>query len=144
MACLFLQNPSFAQEQGSRTLHQTSPRIPADAASITKGRQIFNTHCAPCHAFAYEIIGPALATVQKRRPLPWLIHFIHHSQQVIESGDEYAVTLYDQYGHSVMPSFETLPFIQNQRTCGYDEAGGERKLSSEKNWPRLLFVAVTG
>ncbi len=79
-----------------------------DPERIAEGRQLFGAHCAQCHAICNEVIGPALASVHATRPLPWLVNFIQNSQAVIQSGDEYAVFIYNQYNRSVMPAMEFL------------------------------------
>jgi len=74
--------------------------------STIKGKKIFQTHCGSCHSVHHEIVGPALASITKKRNPDWLIPFVKNSQQVIASGDEYANHLAEQYSHMVMPSFK--------------------------------------
>jgi mono/diheme cytochrome c family protein len=87
---------AYAQEGG----------IPADEQSIQKGKNLFEENCTVCHAVHSRVVGPALMDVNKRRPLPWLIDFIKNSQKVIQSGDEYAVKLYNEFNKTEMPSFD--------------------------------------
>ena len=79
--------------------------IPTDEAVISQGESLFNNNCTVCHAINQVVVGPALKNVHERRDLPWLISFIKNSQKVIQSGDEYAVNLYNEYNKTVMPSF---------------------------------------
>ncbi len=79
--------------------------IPTDEAIISQGESLFNNNCTVCHAINQVVVGPALKNVHERQDLPWLIGFIKNSQKVIESGDEYAVNLYNEYNKTVMPSF---------------------------------------
>ncbi len=79
--------------------------IPTTPEAISEGENLFSSNCAVCHAIDAQIVGPALQGVTERRPLPWLINFIKNSQKVIQSGDEYAVNLYNQYNKTMMPSF---------------------------------------
>ena len=41
-----------------------------------------------------------------RRPVEWIKSFILNSQKVIQSGDEYAVNLYNEYNQTLMTSFD--------------------------------------
>ncbi len=79
--------------------------IPTDDAVISQGESLFNNNCTVCHAINQQVVGPALKNVHERRDLPWLISFIKNSQKVIQSGDDYAVNLYNEYNKTVMPSF---------------------------------------
>ena len=79
--------------------------IPTDDAIVSQGESLYNNNCTVCHAINQVVVGPALKNVHERRELPWLINFIKNSQKVIQSGDEYAVNLYNEYNKTVMPSF---------------------------------------
>jgi mono/diheme cytochrome c family protein len=77
-----------------------------DSTNIyNKGRSLFHTNCSQCHSVHREIIGPMLASIPKKKSEAWLQKFIKNSQQVIVSGDPYAIFLYEQYNQQVMPSF---------------------------------------
>ena len=82
--------------------------IPTSEEFVLRGKDIFAQHCLQCHEVGLQKFGPALASVYKRRPIPWLMAFIRNSQEVIMSGDEYAVFLYERYNNMVMPEFEYL------------------------------------
>jgi mono/diheme cytochrome c family protein len=75
---------------------------------IQRGKELFTYQCASCHYVTIEEFGPALGSVSKRRPQQWLIDFIKNSQQVIQSGDPYAVHLFNQYDQRIMVSMEFL------------------------------------
>jgi len=78
--------------------------------SSLRGRLIFQNQCSSCHELYYEDEdgGPALASVAKRHPRPWLIAFIHNSQHVINSGDPYARQLYQAFHGRIMVPMEFL------------------------------------
>ncbi|MBR9999733.1 MAG: c-type cytochrome [Cyclobacteriaceae bacterium] len=80
--------------------------IPEDPAIKEQGQTLFRNNCAVCHGVQQQLVGPALAGITERRPLPWLQTFIKNSQRVIQSGDQYAVQLYEQYNRTEMPSFD--------------------------------------
>lgn len=96
--------------------------IPESEEAITQGRQLFNANCKVCHALNEVVVGPALAAVHERRPVDWLHAFIRNSQKVIQSGDTYAVNLYNQYNKTQMPPFNfsdeeinsILAYIKNE------------------------------
>ena len=79
--------------------------IPESEEAITQGRQLFNGNCKVCHSLTEVVVGPALAAVHERRPVDWLHAFIRNSQKVIQSGDTYAVNLYNEYNKTQMPPF---------------------------------------
>ena len=79
--------------------------IPSSAEAIAAGESLFENNCTQCHAINEVVVGPALGGVHERRPVEWLIKFIKNSQQVIQSGDQYAVNLYNQYNKTQMPAF---------------------------------------
>ncbi len=60
--------------------------------------------CAACHTIGKgRLIGPDLKGITERRDREWLVRFIANSQEVIESGDEYAVKLFEEYNKIPMP-----------------------------------------
>lgn len=70
------------------------------------GEKLFKNNCASCHnTNESKLVGPGLAGILKRRDPEWLKLFIKNSQAVIANGDEYAVTLYQEYDSAQMQSF---------------------------------------
>jgi len=104
-------NPGLAQLEDSLTDYNRQSRLPTKEATIVSGRILFQNHCSSCHMIHYELIGPALASIGNKRPLPWLHKFIKNSQAVIRGGDAYAGGLYGRYNNTIMPPFE---FLSNQ------------------------------
>lgn len=82
--------------------------IPTDEATVVEGEQLFHNHCRSCHSLCQQQMGPALASVTDRRPVSWLLDFIHSSQTVIQNGDPYANFLYEEYNGMIMPDFQFL------------------------------------
>ena len=97
--------PAEAEAGASSGGGASADGIPTDDAVISAGESLFNNNCTVCHAINQQVVGPALKNVHERRDLPWLIGFIKNSQKVIQSGDDYAVNLYNEYNKTVMPSF---------------------------------------
>ncbi len=105
-ACLlfvFFFISSYAQDT---TQVADTPAAGADQELISAGQTLFNNNCKVCHAIHEQVVGPALAGVTARRPTDWLYSFIRNSQKMIQSGDEYAVSLYQEYNQTMMPSFD--------------------------------------
>ena len=73
------------------------------AASIEEGKVIFTTRCTSCHNVNAQLVGPALADVEKRRSAEWLAGFIHSPKAMIEKKDKDAVALYNQFNQIIMP-----------------------------------------
>jgi len=82
------------------------------APNPNNGKSLFRAKCATCHNgnMKADMTGPALGGVQER----WegkeeeLYNWIRNSQQVIASGDPYAVKLFNDWNKSVMQAFPEL------------------------------------
>ena len=77
-----------------------------DPSIVKNGESLFKGNCTVCHAINDVIIGPALRDVHERQSEEWIYAFIKNSQEVIKSGDEYAVNLYNEYNKTLMTSFD--------------------------------------
>jgi mono/diheme cytochrome c family protein len=111
----------YASKPGDQTAVVTDPQKAKEAldpepqgavqtvavsAAAEQGKKIFTDNCQVCHSVGAEkLIGPGLKDVTKRRPEAWLISWIRNSQKVIESGDKYAVDLYNAYNKTQMPPY---------------------------------------
>ncbi|WP_010251367.1 c-type cytochrome [Myroides injenensis] len=73
------------------------------ADEVEKGKTLFNTYCAACHAVGKKVVGPDLQNVEDRHDIKWIISFVRHSQQMIKDGDEAAKKVFDEYNQVVMP-----------------------------------------
>jgi len=81
------------------------------AATADEGKGLFKQYCAQCHNknMKDKLTGPALGGVQERWESEELLYaWIRNSQEVIASGDPYAVALYNEYNKSVMNPFVFL------------------------------------
>jgi len=83
----------------------TDLRYPESLVNVVKGKQLFFDHCATCHDICEEKIGPPLANITFRRPLPWLIDFIRDPVDVLETGDNYALFISTQYKEVMVPTY---------------------------------------
>lgn len=95
----------------------------AQAPNLDEGKALFRNNCASCHnkSMKDDMTGPALGGVEER----WegkealLYDWIRNSTAVIESGDEYAVSLYNTWNKSKMTAFPNLTDEQIASLLGY-------------------------
>ncbi|MEQ8548640.1 MAG: cytochrome c3 family protein [Cyclobacteriaceae bacterium] len=87
--------------------------IPTDDGIVSAGESLYKANCTQCHALNEVVIGPALKDVHERRSKSWLISWIKNSQKLIQSGDETAVELWEEYKPTVMPAY---PFSDEEIT----------------------------
>jgi mono/diheme cytochrome c family protein len=78
------------------------------ADPIEEGKAIFTTRCAACHNINQRLTGPALAGVQERRSIEWIISFVKSSQSMVKSGDKDAVAIFEQFNKVPMPDHPDL------------------------------------
>ncbi|MDX8401564.1 MAG: cytochrome c [Mariprofundaceae bacterium] len=85
----------------------SADEIGGDAA---RGREIYEAVCAHCHTTDYDgKFGPGLRGVLERVDENWLDRWLKNPQAVIDSGDEYAVSLREsnEYGLT-MPAIPAM------------------------------------
>ena len=73
-----------------------------------EGKTIFMSRCAACHNVNKPLTGPALAGVDERRSIDWIINFVHSSQEMVKAGDKDAVALFEQFNRIPMPDHKDL------------------------------------
>lgn len=93
-------------ENGTESVTQLLPS--EENFSELPGEKIFNANCKACHRINQKLVGPALAGIFDRQDSIWVINFIRNSSKVIESGDPYAVALFEEYNRTVMTAFPSL------------------------------------
>ena len=89
------------------------------APPIEEGKTIFQSRCAACHNINKTLTGPALAGVDQRRSMDWIINFVHSSQTVIKNGDKDAVALFKQFNNIPMPDHKDLSDAQIKNVVEY-------------------------
>lgn len=105
-------NPGSENVAQQATPGQPDAPGAAQVAAITDpaakaGETLFKNNCAACHAASAEVVvGPGLAGITQRRQEEWLIPWIKNSQKVVQSGDKYAVEVFNKYNKTVMPSYD--------------------------------------
>jgi len=109
------------------SLTSFSQEIPTDEASISAGKQLFDTNCRTCHRVQERLIGPPLAGVYDRAPsLQWIVDFVHNSSAVIASGDPYAVNLFNEYNRVAMTPFTSLSSDDVMNILAYVKTEAEK------------------
>ena len=84
-----------------------------EGRDIKKGEELFKANCTSCHKLGDEkkarLIGPGLnVEIFDEYTEEWLISWIKNSSAMIESGDEQAIAIFEEYNQSVMTAFPTL------------------------------------
>ena len=78
------------------------------ATPADEGKNIFAARCAACHNVNKVMTGPALAGIDQRRSIDWIINFVHSSQSLVKKGDAYAVALFEKFNKVPMPDHPDL------------------------------------
>lgn len=88
------------------TFLQTTSRAEPDPP--IDGKSIFTSRCAACHNVNKTLTGPALAGVDERRSIDWIVNFVHSSQAMVKKGDKDAVMIYEKFNKIPMPDHTDL------------------------------------
>jgi len=81
--------------------------------------------CRACHNLeGPKLIGPNLSGITERRDTAWIIKFVRNSQEVIQSGDPYAVKLFEENNKIPMPPHD-LTDAQIKDIIAYIGNGGK-------------------
>jgi cytochrome c551/c552 len=75
----------------------------AGSPPVETGKLIFASRCAGCHNVNQTLTGPALAGIDQRRSIDWIVNFVHSSQSLIKKGDQTAVELFNKFNKVPMP-----------------------------------------
>jgi mono/diheme cytochrome c family protein len=81
----------------------------AEGVSADIGKELFTSKCTSCHSIGKgKLIGPDLYGVSERREESWLIKWIQNNQELIKSGDQDAIAIYEEYNKIAMTAFPEL------------------------------------
>lgn len=105
-------------------------QITLAAPPETEGKAVFTARCASCHAVNKTLTGPALAGVDERHSMDWIVNFVHASQTVIKSGDAQAVALFEKFNRIPMPDHPDLSAAAIKSVVQYIKS--EAKTVAEK------------
>lgn len=94
----------------------------AQDGDAANGESLFNNNCKACHSPKDEVVvGPGLKDIQKRRDLAWLVKWVKNPNGVIQSGDEYAVALYNKFNKAQMTAFPAFGETEVKDIVAYIE-----------------------
>ena len=82
--------------------------VSANPISVNDGKTIFTTRCAACHNVNIKVVGPALANVDQRHSIDWIVKFVHSSQTLVKADDKQAVALFKEFNQMIMPDHPDL------------------------------------
>ena len=129
------------------------------AQHLQKGVDLFKANCTSCHRLGDEkkarLIGPGLnAEIFEEFSEDWLINWIRNSSAVIESGDDQAIALFEEYNQSVMTSFSNFSDEDIKNILGYiknppleekeDIIVDENKIIEESKDSQSLILILAG
>ena len=101
-------------------LASASATIAQDAA---EGESLFKNNCAACHNTSDEVlVGPGLKGISERRPIDWIVKWVHNPQAVIASGDKYANELYNKFNKAAMTPYPNFSEAQIKGIVAYIDA----------------------
>ncbi len=101
-------------------LASTKAMLAQDAA---EGETLFKNNCAACHNTSDEtLVGPGLKGVTGRRPIEWIVKWVHNPQAVIASGDKYANDLYNKFNKAAMTPYPNFSEAQIKGIVAYIDA----------------------
>ena len=81
--------------------------ISTEASQISKGKILFEQHCASCHRFDQDAIGPNLSGLTRQVESSWIRAFIQNPAAAIANKDPRALALLEKY-RTEMPGFAQL------------------------------------
>lgn len=70
-----------------------------------EGFKLFKMHCISCHNTDSDFVGPKMVGVTTNRSDEWLTKMISNGNELIKSGDETAVMLFNKWNKTEHPSF---------------------------------------
>lgn len=93
------------------------------AQDAAEGESLFKNNCAACHNTSDEaLVGPGLKGISERRPIEWIVKWVHNPQAVIASGDTYANDLYNKYNKAAMTPYPNFSEMQIKGIIAYIDA----------------------
>ncbi|HEX2605947.1 MAG TPA: cytochrome c [Flavisolibacter sp.] len=118
------------------------------APPVEEGALIFNSRCAGCHNVNKTVTGPALAGVDQRHTIDWIVSFVHSSQTLVQKGDKDAVALFEKFNRIPMPDHPDLTPENIASIVAYikSETKAEEKAPFRKPGklhPNYLPVSIT-
>lgn len=124
------------------------------AVTPENGEKLFKQYCTSCHKLDSKLIGPALRGIEGTQSEEWLTRWIKNNTELRKSGDKAALAIFDQYGHTEMPTFtdfsdddvkSILAYIKTAPAPGAGGAQGKPGAATQQEYdyqPILWIVLV--
>ena len=80
----------------------------SSGGDVAQGEKLFKSLCAACHKRYKKAVGPALFGVADKYEREWLYKWIRNSAELIASGDQRAVAIWEEYNKVSMNAFPQL------------------------------------
>jgi len=97
------------------------------AQSVELGEGLFSSNCASCHYLGPEdkkLIGPGLDDhILEEYSSEWLYSWIKNSSELIASGDEQAIEVFEEYNKTQMTAFPQFSNEDIDNLLAYIQAG---------------------
>jgi len=76
------------------------------AQDVEQGKALFTKNCTSCHTVGKgKLIGPDLVGINDEHESEWLFAWIRNSSELIASGDEDAIAIFEEYNKTQMTAF---------------------------------------
>lgn len=126
------------------------------AKDVELGESLFSSNCASCHYLGPEskkLVGPGLNDhIFEEYTTEWLYSWIKNSSELIKSGDEQAISVFEQYNKSVMTAFPYFTNDDIDNILAYIKAGpveveevaeeSSEEVSSSSNPSTILIILL--
>lgn len=126
------------------------------AQDVELGESLFSSNCASCHYLGPEskkLVGPGLNDhIFEEYTTEWLYSWIKNSSELIASGDEQAISVFEQYNKSVMTAFPYFTNDDIDNILAYIKAGpaeieeevveSSEEVSSSSNPSTILILLL--
>jgi protein SCO1 len=114
---------------------------PVDEGIADRGEHLFRTRCAACHTIGHgDGLGPDLIGVAEVRDKSWLARYIAAPDEVLASGDRFAMGLFEKYKKVRMPNLR-LGEADVDALIRFLEARSIDSRAPEKTEPQALGPA---
>jgi len=128
----------------------TAGDVKADPDPPKDAKTIFTSRCASCHNVNKVVVGPALALVDERHSIDWIIQFVQSSQSLVKKGDKDATALFEKFNKIPMPDHPDLTeeniksiveYIKSETKTVTEEKAPFKKLS--KKMPNYTPLSIS-
>ncbi len=110
--------------------------LKAQQGDAAAGEKIFQSKCSACHTMGQgKLVGPDLAGVLERRDREWVVKFIRNSQELVQSGDEQAVAVFNEFKIPMPPQDLTDQEMHDLLAFLAHHPAGEPQAAGADNTP---------